>query len=174
MERKPRVGFICTKNTGRSQLAEALAKWYGKDVIESYSAGTYLGESLSPEAVEAMLEVYDVDMRHEQFPKTMDDIPEVDILVNLCGEDVSDTSAKYYEEWDVEDPESDEAGYLGTIAVLEEKIKYLIDLIIRGRYPIDEDISDEEEELPEVEEVVIEEDEDDEQGYNVEKLHQEY
>lgn len=170
MNRKRRVAFICQKNTGRSQIAEALGKWYGKDVMDSYSAGTEPGDKLSPDAVEAMLEVYDVDMTHSQFPKGLHDIPEVDILISLAGEDLSEADVAYYEDWTPEFSGGED--FYDTIAHLEEKIKYLVDLIIRGRYPIDEELFEEEVEAEETEEEAKEEPV--EIGYNVEKLSQEY
>lgn len=40
MNKKLKVAFICVHNSCRSQIAEALGKHYGKDIFESYSAGT--------------------------------------------------------------------------------------------------------------------------------------
>ncbi len=37
---KPKVAFICVHNSCRSQIAEALGKYYASDVFESYSAGS--------------------------------------------------------------------------------------------------------------------------------------
>ena len=39
---KPKVAFICTHNSCRSQIAEALGRHLAGDVFESYSAGTVL------------------------------------------------------------------------------------------------------------------------------------
>ncbi len=35
-----KVAFICVHNSCRSQIAEALGKYFASDVFESYSAGT--------------------------------------------------------------------------------------------------------------------------------------
>ncbi len=37
---KPKVAFICTHNSCRSQIAEALGRHLASDVFDSYSAGT--------------------------------------------------------------------------------------------------------------------------------------
>ncbi|MCL6579836.1 MAG: arsenate reductase ArsC, partial [Candidatus Bathyarchaeota archaeon] len=35
-----KILFVCIENAGRSQMAEAFAKHYGKDKVEAISAGT--------------------------------------------------------------------------------------------------------------------------------------
>ena len=42
MTKKPKVAFICVHNSCRSQIAEALARRFAADAMESYSAGTEL------------------------------------------------------------------------------------------------------------------------------------
>ena len=42
---KPRILFLCTTNSARSQMAEAFLKKYGGDKFEAYSAG------LEPKAI---------------------------------------------------------------------------------------------------------------------------
>lgn len=45
---KAKVAFICTHNSCRSQIAEALGKKLAGDVFESYSAGTDLKDQVNP------------------------------------------------------------------------------------------------------------------------------
>lgn len=47
------VLFVCIENTGRSQMAEAIARSYG---IEATSAGTIPATTVSPTVVQAMKE----------------------------------------------------------------------------------------------------------------------
>jgi arsenate reductase len=51
-----RVLFVCVENAGRSQMAEAFAKKYGKDKIEAFSAGNKPAEKVNPLVVEVMKE----------------------------------------------------------------------------------------------------------------------
>lgn len=50
MNRKPRAAFICTHNSCRSQIAEALGRYLAGDVFESCSGGTEKAERLNPDA----------------------------------------------------------------------------------------------------------------------------
>ncbi len=51
-----KVLFVCVENAGRSQMAEAFAKTYGKGKVEAISAGTMPVEELNPVVIEAMRE----------------------------------------------------------------------------------------------------------------------
>jgi len=48
--------FVCVENAGRSQIAEAFAKHYGKGKIEAVSAGTMPSTETNPVVVQAMQE----------------------------------------------------------------------------------------------------------------------
>jgi len=48
--------FVCVENAGRSQMAEAFAKYYGKGKIEATSAGTMPSIEVDPIVVQVMLE----------------------------------------------------------------------------------------------------------------------
>jgi arsenate reductase len=55
MERK--ILFLCTGNSARSQMGEALLRKYAGHVFEVYSAGTEPGVTVFPPVVEAMKEI---------------------------------------------------------------------------------------------------------------------
>ncbi|WP_455377759.1 arsenate reductase ArsC [Petrachloros mirabilis] len=61
---KKRVLFLCTGNSARSQMAQALLPLIAGDHFETYSAGTQ-PVGLNPAAVEAMREV-GVDISHHR------------------------------------------------------------------------------------------------------------
>jgi len=49
-----KVLFVCVENAGRSQMAEAFAKHYGKGKIEALSAGTMPSKEVNPLVVDVM------------------------------------------------------------------------------------------------------------------------
>lgn len=51
-----KVLFVCVENAGRSQMAEAFAKKYGRDKIEAFSAGNKPAGEVNPLVVEVMKE----------------------------------------------------------------------------------------------------------------------
>ena len=59
---KPKVAFICVHNSCRSQIAEALGKYYANDVFESYSAGTETKSQINQDAVRLKKDLYHIDM----------------------------------------------------------------------------------------------------------------
>ena len=56
MESKPKILFLCTGNSCRSQMAEAWTQVLKGDQLEAYSAGTQ-PKGVDPRAVKAMAEV---------------------------------------------------------------------------------------------------------------------
>jgi len=63
MAKKPRILFVCTGNSARSQMAEGLARFYGGNSIELESAGIDPA-GLNPNAVWAMHEI-GLDISHQ-------------------------------------------------------------------------------------------------------------
>ena len=66
---KTRVLFICTENTARSQMAEALLRRCAGDRYEVHSAGCVRGEEVHPLAVKVMDEI-GVDLG-DHYPKEL-------------------------------------------------------------------------------------------------------
>jgi arsenate reductase len=58
---KTRVLFLCTQNSARSQMAEALLRKHGGDRFEAYSAGVSAAEEIHPYTIQVMEEI-GVDM----------------------------------------------------------------------------------------------------------------
>ena len=65
--RKQKVLFLCTQNSARSQMAEALLREHAGERFESYSAGCEVSEEIHPCAVRVMDEI-GIDIS-EQYPK---------------------------------------------------------------------------------------------------------
>lgn len=125
MQEKPKIAFICTHNSCRSQIAEALAKKYLSTKYEIYSAGTEIKNYINPDAVRLMKVHYDIDMEKEQKPKTIESLPlPIDHVVTMgCGVQCPFLPAKKREDWGLEDPtgKSDEE-FLAIIQEIENKI----------------------------------------------------
>jgi len=109
MQDKPKVLFVCTGNSCRSQMAEGLLKHYGNGEFEVYSAGLRPSH-VHPLAIKAMAES-DIDITN-QYSKTVTEFidQEFSYVVTVCG------SAKEFcpvfpgkhnaLHWSIEDPAS--------------------------------------------------------------------
>ena len=123
---KPKVAFICTHNSCRSQMAEALCRKYAGDVLECYSAGTDIADRINPDAVRIMMRLYNIDMQM-QYPKRLQDLPAVDIVVTMgCGVQCPVMPCSRREDWGLDDPtEKDDAAFEETAKKIEKKIQQL-------------------------------------------------
>ena len=122
-----KVAFICVHNSCRSQIAEALGKHYASDVFESYSAGTELKNSINPDAVRLMKEIYDIDMKKTQHPKLINDIPDVDIAISMgCNVGCPYIGKEFDDNWMLDDPSGkNDEEFIKVIKQIEIKIKEL-------------------------------------------------
>ncbi len=129
INKKPVVIFLCTHNSCRSQMAEAIAKIKYADKIESYSAGTELKDRINQDAQRIMKDRYDYDMEKEGHKnKTIFDIPKPDVAIFMgCDIACPAVSYEYSEDWGLDDPTGmgDEV-FLETINSIEEKLETLI------------------------------------------------
>lgn len=123
-----KVAFICVHNSCRSQIAEALGKYYGKDIFESYSAGTETKPQINQDAVRIMKKIYGIDMEETQKSKLLEDIPNVDIVITMgCNVNCPFLPCEYREDWGLDDPsgKSDEE-FEKVIKIIDFKIKDLV------------------------------------------------
>lgn len=127
---KKKVAFVCVHNSCRSQIAEALAKKLGGDVLEVYSAGTEIKEEINPDARRLMMAMYGIDMEKTQKPKLIQAIPPVDDVITMGCNVVCPVLPFSYksEDWGLEDPtgKGDEA-FINVIRRIEEKVIELIE-----------------------------------------------
>jgi arsenate reductase len=119
-----KVAFICVHNSCRSQIAEALGKHLAADVFESYSAGTELKDSINPDAVRHMKQLYGIDMEATQRPKLLADIPPVDVVVTMgCNVQCPFLPCKRREDWGLNDPTGKpDDEFISVIRTIEAKI----------------------------------------------------
>ncbi|MGQ9833322.1 MAG: arsenate reductase ArsC [Candidatus Villigracilaceae bacterium] len=80
---KRKVLFLCTGNSCRSQMAEAIVNAWLGDEWEAVSAGTKPAGYVHPKAVEALREI---GIQHEGRSKRADEFREVDfdLVVTVC------------------------------------------------------------------------------------------
>ncbi|MCK6483078.1 MAG: arsenate reductase ArsC [Phycisphaerae bacterium] len=105
---RKRVLFLCTGNSCRSQMAEALWRRLAGDAWEVVSAGTKPADEIYPHAVTAMAEV-GLDLRGQR-PKTPDGFTGTpfDLVVTVCNNAEQEcptfAGAKRKVHWPFDDP----------------------------------------------------------------------
>src|SRR6516162_1424716 len=101
----PAVLFVCTHNSGRSQMAAALLDQQAAGRVKVTSAGSQPASELNPAVVRAMAEI-GLDISHE-FPKplTTGKVQAADVVITMGCEDACPVyPGKRYEDWDLPDP----------------------------------------------------------------------
>ena len=102
-----KVLFVCVENAGRSQMAEAFAKYYGKGKIEALSAGTMPSKEVNPLVVEVMREKgIDISGNKPKLVNTQM-IQEADVVIVMgCGAQgfCPAPLLKKVVDWELEDP----------------------------------------------------------------------
>lgn len=125
-----KVAFICVHNSCRSQMAEALGKKFASDVFESYSAGTETKPQINQDAVRIMKKMYGIDMEKEQYPKLLEELPGIDIVITMgCNVQCPALPCRYREDWGLEEPSG--KGDEEFIAVAEKIEEHVKDLAAR-------------------------------------------
>jgi ArsR family transcriptional regulator, arsenate/arsenite/antimonite-responsive transcriptional repressor / arsenate reductase (thioredoxin) len=79
------VLFVCTGNSARSPVAEALLTLRSAGAVRTRSAGSRPKEHLHPDAVRVLRERFDVDVS-TQHPRHLDDLADesFDLVITLC------------------------------------------------------------------------------------------
>lgn len=128
----PRVVFVCTHNSARSILAEAL--WREASDIASASAGTAPAAQINPGAVTAAARA-GVSVKKSK-PRSIDDVlrPD-DVVVSVCdavNEELPDLEHTHIH-WSIPDPASSgtDAAFNATVADLRVRIATLAPRLTR-------------------------------------------
>ncbi len=134
MINKMKIAFVCTHNSCRSQMAEAITKLIADEVFEAYSAGTETKPQINQDAVRIIKQLYSYDMEENQFSKLISDIPQPDIVITMgCDVNCPYLPSKHREDWGLEDPtgKSDKE-FIETAKTIERKILELKNRVIKG------------------------------------------
>lgn len=102
---KPIVLFVCVRNAGRSQMAEALFNRAAAGRAVARSGGSRPADAVHPEVAEAMAEI-GVDITAAR-PKGLgaDVLEGVDVVVGMgCGDECPFVPGARRVDWDVPDP----------------------------------------------------------------------
>jgi protein-tyrosine-phosphatase len=132
-----RVLFLCTGNSARSQIAEALVRARSAGAVEACSAGSH-PKPLHPSAVRVMRDEYGIDLSG-QVPKHVRVFEDqrFDWVISLCDRvrEVCPEFPGHPEtvHWSIPNPASDDAddaasypAFQRTAAVLETRIGFLL------------------------------------------------
>jgi len=138
-DRRARLLFLCTGNSARSQMAEALARRLGGGVVEAYSAGSH-PKPLHPNAVRVMrARGTDIDGRRSKHLSEFSE-QRFEHVVSLCDR-VREVCPEFpgrpnLVHWSIPDParegDNDEATYPAferTADELADRIRFLLELI---------------------------------------------
>ena len=121
---KKKIAFICVHNSCRSQIAEALGKFFRGEDYDFYSAGTETKPQINRDAVRLVKELYGIDMDLTQHSKTFDKIPTPDVAISMgCNVSCPFIGRAFDDNWGLDDPtgKTDEEFKI-IIKKIEEKI----------------------------------------------------
>ena len=107
---KPKVLFLCTGNSARSQMAEGLLRTYAGDQFEVFSAGTEPKGSILPEVREVMGEI-DIDISGQWSKSVREYLGKVVFahVITVCADAEENCPAVFlsmgiHEHWLFDDP----------------------------------------------------------------------
>ena len=136
--------FLCTANSARSILAEALANHVGHGRLRAFSAGSQPSGTVQPMALEVLRDVGvpTEGLRSKSWDEFgVDDAPQMDIIVTVCGNAAGETCPVWpghplTAHWGVDDPAAvqgseDERRHAFTEAM--KVLRHRIDLLLSLR-----------------------------------------
>jgi arsenate reductase (thioredoxin) len=107
---KPKVLFLCTGNSARSQMAEGLLRAMAGDQFEVFSAGTEPKGRILPEVEAAMREI-EVDISSQWSKSVMEYMGKVNFgyVITVCADAEENCPAVFlnmgtHEHWPFDDP----------------------------------------------------------------------
>jgi protein-tyrosine-phosphatase/DNA-binding transcriptional ArsR family regulator len=134
---RPRVLFLCTGNSARSQMAEGLLQHLSHGAVDAYSAGSH-PKMLHPQAVRVMHK-RGIDLRGRRAKHLQEFVTQrFDFVITLCDR-VREVCPEFPEHprsvhWSMADPSLESpAAFERTAVELEMRISYLLHVIHEAR-----------------------------------------
>ena len=94
MLKKMNVLFLCTGNSARSILGEAILRQHGRDRFNAFSAGSQPAGKVNPMTLELLhnLKYETKDLRSKSWKEfSTEDSPEMDFVFMVCGSAAEET-----------------------------------------------------------------------------------
>ena len=125
MKNKPKVMFLCTGNSARSQMAEAFTRKYAGDKFEVYSAGLE-PKGINPFTIRVMEEI-GISLDGQRSKSLNEYLAKVHFahLFTVCGHAEANCPRVFltqgqHKHWDFEDPAAFEGSYEEKMAKFRE------------------------------------------------------
>jgi len=126
-----KVLFVCVENAGRSQMAEAFAKAYGKGKLNASSAGNKPAERINPIVVDAMKERR-IDISTEKPSLlTFQMAQDADLIVTMGCNEQGICPGPFFKptiDWKLEDPKGKP---IEKVREIRDEIESLVQELIR-------------------------------------------
>ena len=107
---KPRVLFLCTGNSARSQMAEAFLRAYAGDKYEVHSAGVDAKGFIIPDVITVMEEL-EIDLSEQRSKSVSEYLGKLHFshVITVCGDAEKNCPAIFlnmgtHEHWPFDDP----------------------------------------------------------------------
>ena len=129
LTKRKRILFACRENACRSQMAAALARFKGGNIIDAMSAGSQPAASVNPIMKKVMAEQH-IDLAFAQTKSLEEAIsthaPEM-IITMGCGEACPHVPGATVEDWDLPDPAGQSEQTMRDVGKeIEQRVKDLI------------------------------------------------
>ena len=143
MKDRYNILFLCTGNSARSIIAEAVANHVSGGRLRAWSAGSHPSGQVQPLAVEVLREagIPTDGLRSKSWDEfSAPGAPEMDIVITVCGKAAGETCPVWLGQpmtahWGVDDPvavEGDEAArrkaFRDAMGILRHRIQLLLSL----------------------------------------------
>lgn len=138
--------FLCTGNSARSIIAEAILNFEGRESLRAFSAGSHPAGKVNPYAIETLLNagIPVTGLRSKSWDEyTRPATPHMDIIITVCGNAAGEVCPVWpghptTAHWGFDDPaavtgsdEQKRTAFQNTFELIRARVgKYLIDGIL--------------------------------------------